>query len=678
MKKNYVSFIIISLIFLTTVCNKALAADQKLFIHDLHLGSNSNEVLLLQKYLNTHDFPIAISGIGSLGKESDYFGNKTKMALKKFQKAHAEQILKPLGLAKGSGNFYFSTRKFVNDSLIYTPIIQTSTPTTTINNTTSSIPITSSTVSTSKSTLTPYYSYGGSPATIPSFTIGGTVSNLNNILILQNNNNETLNVSSNNFTFLTKLYNGQNYNVTILSQPDGENCSLSNAIGVVTGNVTNISIDCLTIPTTSIPTITNFNNITKTYGDAPFSLSASSTSGGEISYTSNNTDVASISDNTVTIHDAGSILITLHQAASTGFTSTTANITLTINSLNTIISDFIDLNIVYDGTFQTLSSISPNNGTKNYSSGNSSVATSVGNSLFILGSGTSTLSVSQDAYQGYSAATATALLTVSSTCASSLCHPDGSFMTSTATCAMSNDGEGGYTCSGSCTYPGLTGQFCDIGMDQCATNPCGLINGVCTRTSTIPGINPPLNSYFCTCNSGWAGDNCDIIATSPTIDFSAINKTIGDDPFEFFITSNSTGTFSYSSSNTGVATVSGNICTIHNTGTSTITVDQLAHGVFLSGHTSTLLTIYPDLCTAEEPCLNGGTCTNAPGTGLGFTCSCVGGFSGDFCEMDNSNCNSDGYCLNGGTCVATPAHGECSCAPCFMGTQCDEYNPECA
>ncbi len=46
------------------------------------------EVKELQKYLNTHGFPLATSGIGSLGNETNKFGNLTIQALKKFQSTH--------------------------------------------------------------------------------------------------------------------------------------------------------------------------------------------------------------------------------------------------------------------------------------------------------------------------------------------------------------------------------------------------------------------------------------------------------------------------------------------------------------------------------------------------------------------------------------------------------------
>jgi peptidoglycan hydrolase-like protein with peptidoglycan-binding domain len=46
-----------------------------------------NDVKELQKFLNSHGYVIAKSGPGSLGQETTYFGQATKAALIKFQKA---------------------------------------------------------------------------------------------------------------------------------------------------------------------------------------------------------------------------------------------------------------------------------------------------------------------------------------------------------------------------------------------------------------------------------------------------------------------------------------------------------------------------------------------------------------------------------------------------------------
>lgn len=52
---------------------------------DLEFGVDTIEVKELQKYLNTHGFPVSMQGLGSLGNETTYFGPATKAALIKFQ-----------------------------------------------------------------------------------------------------------------------------------------------------------------------------------------------------------------------------------------------------------------------------------------------------------------------------------------------------------------------------------------------------------------------------------------------------------------------------------------------------------------------------------------------------------------------------------------------------------------
>lgn len=58
------------------------------FLKDLKLGMTDPDVKLLQKFLNSHSFPVALVGAGSPGNETDYFGAKTQDAVKKFQIAN--------------------------------------------------------------------------------------------------------------------------------------------------------------------------------------------------------------------------------------------------------------------------------------------------------------------------------------------------------------------------------------------------------------------------------------------------------------------------------------------------------------------------------------------------------------------------------------------------------------
>ena len=74
--------------------------------------------------------------------------------------------------------------------------------------------------------------------------------------------------------------------------------------------------------------------------------------------------------------------------------------------------------------------------------------------------------------------------------------------------------------------------------------------------------------------------------------FSVASKTYGDANFALTPpTTNSLGTFTYNSSNAGVATISGSTVTIVGAGSSTITVSQAANGNYAAASTTATLTI---------------------------------------------------------------------------------------
>ena len=95
---------------------------------------------------------------------------------------------------------------------------------------------------------------GGGPA--PTYTVGGSVTGLGNTpVILQNNNGaETLSVGANGtYTFTTALTQGIAYNITVLTQPTGYSCSVSNGAGTVgSQNIINIDVSCIALPTYTI------------------------------------------------------------------------------------------------------------------------------------------------------------------------------------------------------------------------------------------------------------------------------------------------------------------------------------------------------------------------------------------------------------------------------------------
>ena len=85
-----------------------------------------------------------------------------------------------------------------------------------------------------------------------SYTAGGTVSGLSGTVTLQDNGADSTPLSSNGaFTFSTPIAEGSSYNVTVLTQPAEQTCTVSNGSGTMgSSNVTNVSLNCVTNSTT--------------------------------------------------------------------------------------------------------------------------------------------------------------------------------------------------------------------------------------------------------------------------------------------------------------------------------------------------------------------------------------------------------------------------------------------
>ena len=79
-----------------------------------------------------------------------------------------------------------------------------------------------------------------------SFSVGGTVSGLSGTVVLQDNGGDNLSVSANgSFTFATSLASGAGYNVTVMTYPSGQTCTVANGSGTVaSANVTNVAVSC--------------------------------------------------------------------------------------------------------------------------------------------------------------------------------------------------------------------------------------------------------------------------------------------------------------------------------------------------------------------------------------------------------------------------------------------------
>ena len=77
-----------------------------------------------------------------------------------------------------------------------------------------------------------------------------------------------------------------------------------------------------------------------------------------------------------------------------------------------------------------------------------------------------------------------------------------------------------------------------------------------------------------------------------------------------------------------------------------------------------------DPCTMTQPCLNLAQCYPNATLPLGYLCSCVFGFEGVHCEIDNRACRPDSTCLYGGVCNDTSNVTSCICPTGKTGEQC--------
>ena len=254
------------------------------------------------------------------------------------------------------------------------------------------------------------------------------------------------------------------------------------------------------------PSLSGFSIETKTYGDSPFTITSPVTnSDGSFSYISSDTSIATISGDTITIVGAGSLTIVAVQQSTATYTSGIITATFVVNESNQqnqsnqavpSISGFsIQTKTFGNNPFTITQPSSTSNGTFSYVSSDESIATISGNTVTIVGAGTTTIVAIQQATTEYT-------------------------------------------------------------------------SGIVSTTFQVNKASPSISV------------------------FSIPTKTVGDIPFTITPpTSTSDGAFSYVSSNTLVATVSGNIVTIVGQGTTTITATQAATTNYTSGIRSSSLTV---------------------------------------------------------------------------------------
>ena len=152
----------------------------------------------------------------------------------------------------------------------------------------------------------------------------------------------------------------------------------------------------------------------KKYADPSFNLTNPvSNSPGAFSYTSSNTNIATINGNTVTIIGAGTTVITVTQASSGMYTSKTTTAAFVVGIIPPMLSNFIIPKKEFNDISFNLTDPSSNSvGLFTYVSSNPGVATISGRVVTIKAVGTSIITASQTAYWNFSSGSISTELTV--------------------------------------------------------------------------------------------------------------------------------------------------------------------------------------------------------------------------------------------------------------------------
>ncbi len=105
----------IFLFVLLLLCGYSKNVSAYVFTQTLKLGQTHADVKELQKVLNQDvTTKVSISGTGSSGQETSFFGQMTYQAVIRFQNKYASEVLSPNGLSSGTGFVGAATLKKLN------------------------------------------------------------------------------------------------------------------------------------------------------------------------------------------------------------------------------------------------------------------------------------------------------------------------------------------------------------------------------------------------------------------------------------------------------------------------------------------------------------------------------------------------------------------------------------
>ena len=300
-------------------------------------------------------------------------------------------------------------------------------------------------------------------------------------------------------------------------------------------SVSSTNSNTISVGTSRLNQTITFNSLpAKTYGDSPFALTATASSGLAVSYSSSNRSVATISGNTVTIVGAGTTTITASQAGN-GTYNAAPNVdqTLTVNKANqTITFNALSDNALSDkncgDSSFALTATASSGLDVSYASSGTGVATISGSTVTIVGAGTTTITASQSGNVNYNAAANVQQSLMVNTVLPAVTTNSVSSITETAaTCGgeVTSDGCDTITARGVCWSTSQMPTRSDSNTSDGT--------GTGTFTSSITGLNSDTTYYvraYATSSTGTAyGSEQSFTTLSvPEMDLQGNGNSIAD------------------------------------------------------------------------------------------------------------------------------------------------------
>ncbi len=306
----------------------------------------------------------------------------------------------------------------------------------------------------------------------------------------------------------------------------------------------------------------------KTVGAPDFQLTATSSSGLPVSYTSSNTAVATISGSTVSIMGTGTTNITAQQVGNTNYSAAVDVVQVLVVKLpQSITFDALPVKTFGDGNF-TLSAVANSQLPVSYSSSNTSVATVSDNVITIVGAGTTTITASQLGNGTYSAAAeVTQTLTINKANQAIVFNPLSAVRIGSAPFSLSATGGGS----------GKPITFFSSNTSV-ATVSGSMVTIVGAGTTSITASQAGDTNYNA------APDVVQVLTVNPkedqTINFTTIaDKTLGDPAFGLSAVASSGLTVNYATTSDKI-TISGSQITLVKAGRAAVTASQNGNEIF--------------------------------------------------------------------------------------------------